>query len=79
VITDEVSQALFDIEGLLHATDVARAILDPDEHCPARGIGECDETPEHSVRRRHVALEFEGLPLRSFEQVEQVHELGSIL
>jgi hypothetical protein len=67
VIADEVGHAFFEIQRFLHAADVARTVLDPDEHRPSRGVGKCYEAPEHSVGGRQVALQLEGLPLVASE------------
>jgi hypothetical protein len=79
VIADEVGQTLFEIEWLLDTADMSRSVFDPDKHRPSRGIGKGDEAAEHSVGGGQVTLELEGLPLWTFEQVEQVHVLRSIL
>src|SRR4029453_14742394 len=79
VIADEVRQTLFEIEWLLDTADVSGTVFDPDKHRPSCRVGECDEAAEHSVGGGQVTLEFERLPLRTFEQVEQVHVLRSIL
>jgi len=79
VIADKVGQAFFKVQRFSYTAHVARTVLDTDKYGPPGGVGECDDGPEHSVWRRQVALELEGLALRAFEQIEKVHELGSIL
>jgi hypothetical protein len=79
VIADEVGQTLFEIEWLLDTADMPRSVFDPDKHRPSRRIGKCDEAAEHSVGGGQITLELERFPLCTFEQVEKVHELRSIL
>ena len=79
VIADEVGQTLFEIEWLLDTADMSRPVFDPDKHRPSRGIGEGDDAPEHSVVGGQIPLELKRLPLCTFEQVEKVHELRSML
>jgi hypothetical protein len=79
MVADEIRQALFEVERIAHAADVPGAILDPDDHGPSRRVREGHDASQHAVGGRQIALELKSLPLRSFENVEQVHELRSIL
>jgi hypothetical protein len=75
VVADQIRQTLFEIQRLVHSADMTRTILDADEHSPAGGVGAGHQAPQNALWGGEVALELESLPLRTLEQIEQVHKL----
>lgn len=79
VVADQIRQTLFEIERLLDSAHMVRPILDADEHGATGGVGEGHEASQHALGGREIALELEGLSLGPLQELEQIHELRSIL
>ncbi|MEX2609316.1 MAG: hypothetical protein WEA24_05160 [Gemmatimonadota bacterium] len=70
MVADQVGQPLLHVERSGYTSNVAAAVLNANQQCAARRIGDCHDRLERTMWRGKITLELQRLALRPPQDLE---------